>query len=87
MSADLEGGKFVGCGELFVLSGNFKSPRTSGANCSLPPSWRAERAIPKDCPPVTEVASAIKTGETHRPVPPPSEGVVSGASLTVSGAV
>jgi hypothetical protein len=30
MSADLEGGKFVGCGELFVLSGNFKSPRTSG---------------------------------------------------------
>jgi hypothetical protein len=87
MSADLEGGKFVGCGELFVLSGDFKSPMTSGANCSPPPSWGAERAIPSDGPPLTEGASAIKTGETHGPVVATSEGVVSGASPTVSGAV
>jgi hypothetical protein len=34
MSADLEGGKFVECGELFVLSVVFESAATSGTNFS-----------------------------------------------------
>ena len=84
MSADLEGGKFVGCGKLFVPSGIFKTPTASGTTSSVPPSRGAERAISRDCPPLPEAGSAITTGATCSPNDVPFESMVSGAGPTAS---
>jgi pyridoxal biosynthesis lyase PdxS len=54
MSADLEGGKFVGCGKVFVSSGIFKSPTASEEKSSMTPSRAAERAVSNGCPPLPE---------------------------------
>jgi hypothetical protein len=86
MSADLEGGKFIGCGKLFVPSGIFKIPTASGISSSVPPSRGAERVVSSDSPPLPEAGSAIATGATRSPNGVSFESVVSGVGLTASRA-